>query len=144
MKNLRFFLTTFLTTIATGFSSYSFADATELNSKNKISLAVESPELSIFINYPGRNISNICGVKIASSNPDLNPSLVSKRLIVKLADGTMIAPLDKTLQYVFSEDILKRNQYALGLEIRTKNQKNLSELAILSKSNLNLMSVPCN
>lgn len=140
MKNLRFFLIIIATVSS---SSYSFADATELNSKDKISLSIESPELSIYINYPGRNISNICGVKIASSNPNLNPSLISKRLIVKLADGTMVAPIEKTLDYVFSEDVFRRNQYALSLEIRTKNQKNLSELAILSKSTLNLMSVPC-
>lgn len=140
MKNLRFFLIIIATVSS---SSYSFADATELNSKDKISLSIESPELSIYINYPGRNISNICGVKIASSNPNLNLSLISKRLIVKLADGTIVAPIEKTLDYVFSEDVLRRNQYALSLEIRTKNQKNLSELAILSKSTLNLMSVPC-
>ena len=139
MKNLKFGLAV----VATLFSVHCFATAYELKATNSISLSVDRPEISIYINYPGPNISKICGLSINSSKTGLDANRLAKELVVTLADGSAISPKENSLDYQVTDNVLRKNQYALGLEIRTKNHKNFSDLVKINSSSLNVVGLPC-
>ncbi len=141
MKNLKFGLT--VLAILFSFSVHCFAAAFELNATNSINLSVDRPEISIYINYPGPKISKICGLSIEASKANLDASWLAKKLVVTLADGSVISPNENSLDYQVKDNVLRKNQYALGLEIRTKNHKNLSDLVKISSSSLKVVGLPC-